>query len=173
MVVGRYDLGETWKGRSIKMIREVLHPLYDVDSVDNDFNVVQLAEPIREEEGVGMVKLNSDGAVPVVGAATTVMGWGDTNPLEGETEVSDVLMETKVFAVSNEQCEMSKGTVEASGFGQVFTSMKGKVTENMLCAWAKDTGKLTLCIVLILLCYRLILTSLSSSLSSLSRWMSG
>eukprot|EP00986_Skeletonema_menzelii_P004434 scaffold1493_cov147-Skeletonema_menzelii.AAC.7 len=119
VVVGRYDLGETWKGRSIKMIREVLHPLYDVDSVDNDFNVVQLAEPIREEEGVGMVKLNSDGAVPVVGAATTVMGWGDTNPLEGETEVSDVLMETKVFAV--------------------FTSMKGKVTENMLCAWAKDT----------------------------------
>lgn len=140
VVVGRYDLDDTSKGRSIKMIQEVLHPLYNVDSIDNDFNVVLLAEPIREEEGIGMIQLNSDGAVPSVGAATTVMGWGDTKPKEDEVETSDILLETEVFAVSNEQCEMSKGTVDTgSSFGQVFTDMKGKITDNMLCAWAQDT----------------------------------
>ena len=139
VVVGRYDLDDTSKGRSIKMIQEVLHPLYDEDSIDNDFNVVLLAEPIREEEGIGMIQLNRDASVPEVGAATTVMGWGDTKPKESEVETSNILLETEVFAVSNEQCEMSKGTVETGGFGQVFTDMNGKITDNMLCAWAQDT----------------------------------
>mmetsp|Transcript_29203 Transcript_29203/g.45154 ORF Transcript_29203/g.45154 Transcript_29203/m.45154 type:complete len:659 (+) Transcript_29203:243-2219(+) len=139
VVVGRYDLTETWKGRSIKMKSEVVHPQYNEESVDNDFNIIVLAEKIREDEGIQFVKLNSDEAVPVVGAATNVMGWGDTNPIKGETEVSDVLMETEVFAVSNEECEMSKGTVATSEFGQVFADLQGQITDSMLCAWAKDT----------------------------------
>ena len=142
VVVGRHDLlEEDSKGQSIKMNRMVLHPLYNSTIVDNDFSVVQLAEPIREEEGIGMVKLNSDSAVPEAGAATTVMGWGDTNPAEGESNfnISDVLMETEVFAMSNEQCEMSNGTVDmGTSIGQVLMSM-GIVTENMLCAWANET----------------------------------
>ena len=132
VVVGRHDLEEDdSKGQTIKMKREVLHPLYNSTSFnyEYDFSVVQLAEPIRDEEGIGMIRLNSDSAVPEAGAATTVMGWGDTNPAEGESNfnISDVLMETEVFAMSNEQC------------GQVLTSMNGAVTENMLCAWANET----------------------------------
>jgi len=139
VVVGRTDLAKSWEGRSIKMKKEVLHPLYDYESVDNDFNIVLLAEKIREEEGIRMVTLNSDGKVPVVGAATTVMGWGDTNALEEKVETSDVLLEAKVFAVSNDECEKSKGAVATSNFGQLFVDMKGDITENMLCAWAEDT----------------------------------
>ena len=139
MVVGRTDLTKSWEGRSIKMKKEVLHPLYDYELVDNDFNIVLLAEKIREEEGIRMVTLNSDGKVPVVGAATTVMGWGDTNALEEKVETSDVLLEAKVFAVSNDECEKSKGAVATSNFGQLFVDMKGDITENMLCAWAEDT----------------------------------
>lgn len=139
VVVGRTDLAQTWKGRSIKMKQEVLHPLYDPESVDNDFNIVLLAEKIKEEEGIQMVRLNSDGNVPAVGGATTVMGWGDTNALQEEVETSDVLLEAQVFAVSNEECEASKGAVATSNFGQLFVDMKGDITENMLCAWAEDT----------------------------------
>lgn len=139
VVVGRTDLTQTWEGRSIKMKQEVLHPLYNSESVDNDFNVVLLAEKIREEEGIQMVQLNSDGSVPEVGAATTVMGWGDTNALEEKMEPSDILLEAEVFAVSNKECEASKGSVATSNFGQLFVDMKGDITENMLCAWAEDT----------------------------------
>jgi len=139
VVVGRYDLTQTWKGRSIKMKQEVLHPLYDHETVDNDFNIVVLAEKIREEEGIQMIQLNSDGTVPKVGEATTVMGWGDTNALEEKVETSDVLLEAEVFAVSNQECEASKGAVATSNFGQLFVDMKGDITENMLCAWAEDT----------------------------------
>ncbi len=138
VVVGRYDHTETLEGRSIKIKSEVQHPQYNEQTVDNDFNIVVLTEKIREEEGIQFVKLNSDGAVPVVGAATNVMGWGDTNPLKNEVDVSNVLMETEVYAVSNEDCEKSEGTVETE-FGQVFTDMIGQVTDNMLCAFANGT----------------------------------
>ena len=70
-----------------------------------------------------MVKLNSDSAAPEAGAATTVMGWGDTDPAESESVFSDVLMETEVFVMSNERC--------------------WDVTENMLCVWARETSSCT------------------------------
>lgn len=140
VVVGRHDHDETWEGRSIKMKSEHLHPQYNDNTVDNDFNVILLTEQIREEEGVRIVKLNSDDAVPVVGATTTVMGWGDTNILADVVDISDVLIETDVYYVSNEECEKSEGRVDTGGnFGQVFSNMKGQITENMLCAWGNIT----------------------------------
>ena len=123
VVVGRHDLKEDSKEKPIKMKRMVLHPLYNFTSADNDFSVVQLAKPIREEEGIGMIKLNSDSAVPEAGAATTVMGWGVTDPAESESVFSDVLMETEVFVMSNERC--------------------WDATENMLCVWARETSSCT------------------------------
>ena len=54
------------------------------------------------------------------------------------TITSSVLMETDVYAVSNEECSKSQGNV-ATDFGQVFTTMEGQITNNMLCAWANGT----------------------------------
>ena len=142
VVVGRHDLEEDSKGQRIKMKRLELHPLYDITNTDNDFSVVQLAEPIREEEGIGMVKLNSDSAVPEAGAAVSVMGWGVTDPAEGESNISDVLMETEVFVMSNEKCEKSNGTLTVdmgTSIEELVLDMNGMVTGNMLCAWANET----------------------------------
>ena len=138
VVVGRYDQTQTWIGRSIKIKNEVQHPQYNGDTVDYDFNIVALTEMINEKDdnngdsSIQIVKLNSDTTVPAVGAATSVVGWGDTR------DISSVLMETEVYVVSNEQCEKSKGTV-ATDFGQMFTNMEGQITENMMCAFAENT----------------------------------
>ena len=40
--------------------------------------------------------------------------------------------------MSNEECSKSQGNV-ATDFGQVFTTMEGQITNNMLCAWANGT----------------------------------
>ena len=139
VVVGQYDHNKDWEGRSIKMKSEVVHPDYNKDEVDNDFSIVVLTEKIREEDGVQFVRLNSNEALPEVGAGTTVMGWGDTDESAFDVETSDVLRETEVFVQSNEECEKSRGVYSSSEFGQVFTDLKGAITENMLCAWAQGT----------------------------------
>ena len=137
-VVGRWDLTDVNKGRSIKVKLEVQHPKYSEQNVDNDFNIIVLTEKIREEEGVMIATINSDGKVPAVGDATTVMGWGDIDERPTVTITSSVLMETDVYAVSNEECSKSQGNV-ATDFGQVFTTLDGQITNNMLCAWASGT----------------------------------
>ena len=142
VIVGQYDHTQDVDGQSIEKRGEVLHPQYDGEeegTMDNDFSIIVLEEKIREEDGIQIVRLNSDDAVPMVGAATTVMGWGDVDPSASDIELPDVLMETEVFVQSNEECEKSSGTYALSDSEEVFEDLKGKITDNMLCAWAEDT----------------------------------
>jgi len=141
VVIGRHDLSKSWKGQSIRVKEEVRHPLYDEDTVDNDFNLVFLERAVTN---VQYVKLNADDAMPTgevgngVGDPLTVVGWGDVNPLEDVATASDVLMETEVFAMTNDKCEEAEGMVN-SQWGPILTNLRDGITDNMLCARADDT----------------------------------
>lgn len=49
---------------------------------------------------------------------------------------SNMLMETRVSAVNNSMCE---GVVKHSLRGNINTTMKGAITDNMLCASSKHS----------------------------------
>ncbi|KAL3781387.1 hypothetical protein ACHAW5_010283 [Stephanodiscus triporus] len=159
VVIGRHDLDMTWTGESIPFDEEVLHPRYDDDTVDNDFNIVVLttAASTRSSGGV-YLRVNDDDSVPVggslppgggeddddgrdddvvVGDALTVVGWGDTDRSEA-VDVSDVLMETRVYPMTNERCVSDSGGYVDVGGAVVFEGYDD-LTENMLCARAADT----------------------------------
>ena len=149
VVIGRHDLDETWTGESIPFEAEVLHPKYDGDNVDNDFNIVILTTSATHAEVY--LRVNDDDSVPVggslpgdedgwddvVGDVLTVVGWGDIDRSEA-VAVSDVLMETQVYALTNERCVSDSGGYVNVGGTIVFEGYDG-ITENMLCARAADT----------------------------------
>eukprot|EP00571_Detonula_confervacea_P011850 CAMPEP_0172301216 /NCGR_PEP_ID=MMETSP1058-20130122/3144_1 /TAXON_ID=83371 /ORGANISM="Detonula confervacea, Strain CCMP 353" /LENGTH=690 /DNA_ID=CAMNT_0013011249 /DNA_START=452 /DNA_END=2524 /DNA_ORIENTATION=+ len=151
VVIGRHNLGGfSWTGQSIKLKEEVRHPQYDEDTVNNDFNLVVLSAPVTWGNGQ-YLRVNDNPQVPaapstannsnngvLLGDALTVVGWGDTDPRDDVATASDVLMETEVYAMTNDVCEQSEGLV-TSQWGTVMTDLKGGITENMLCARADDT----------------------------------
>ena len=117
------------------------HPDYVEETVDNDFNLVFLSRKVSVE-GVEYVNLNQDESIPSYQGdaidGLTVIGWGDTDKSDEVITPSDVLIETQLFSISNEQCEMSQGLVDTE-FGPIFTDLKGGITDNMLCAM--ESGK--------------------------------
>ncbi|KAL9189854.1 hypothetical protein ACHAXT_009529 [Thalassiosira profunda] len=144
VVVGRHNLTEIFDGESIKLRTEMRHPGYVEETVDNDFNLIFLERSVSWA-GVEYLKPNDDPRVPegatddeALGEALTVVGWGDIDERNHVATSSDVLMETEVFAMTNERCEQSRGIVD-SEWGQVLTNLEGGITENMLCARADDT----------------------------------
>lgn len=146
VVIARHNLGRFWEGQSIKIKDEVRHPDYDEDTVNNDFNVVLLSKPVVGD--VPYLKVNNDGTIPsgpvnpnnpnAQGDALTVVGWGDTDPRDSVSTSSNVLLETTVHALENDQCEKAEG-MALSQWGMVWTDLQGGITENMVCAWAEDT----------------------------------
>ena len=167
VVVGRRDLGDASSGESIRVGSEFLHPDYDADDVvDCDFNIVILSE--RATAAWIYPRVNDDGAVPVggslpeeeeeveeveeggggggeeddggvvVGDALAVVGWGDTDGTAANVAVSDVLMETTVYAMTNERCMEDSGGYVNAGDTIVYMRYDG-ITDNMMCARAVDT----------------------------------
>ncbi|KAL3778011.1 hypothetical protein ACHAW5_003434 [Stephanodiscus triporus] len=62
------------------------------------------------------------------------MGWGDTTASDDVLEISNVLMETEVNVIPNEECALSNGIIN----GQEW-NYHDQITDNMLCA--KDLGE--------------------------------
>ena len=146
VVVGRHDIslsssGTENAGEILSVAKEIRHPNYDPETVDNDFNLIFLNGKASSE--TVYLRLNGDNSVPYSGEALTVVGWGDTNADPDITTTSNVLMETTVFAMTNEVCQQASGYVNA-GWGddgnrqQVLMGMQGGITENMMCAQAYD-----------------------------------
>lgn len=150
-VVGRLDLDHRWEGDSIEMREEVHHPLYDEDTVNNDFGLVFLSRPV-DWEGAAYVQLNTDPTVPAGrggpsrpdeprGDPLTVVGWGDVDPRPGDRYQTrpDGLRETTVYAMTNGACEDAEGPVYESEWSvPILTDLGGGISRNMLCAWAED-----------------------------------
>jgi trypsin len=146
-VLGRHDLDETYVGGEFDVWGELPHPGYDEARTDNDFMLLFLDlgdDPyalLAAGEGVVTVKLNSDPSVPASGQDATVVGWGDTDPSEYYSDISDVLMGVDLSVVSNDECSLAGDDGGGGGGGwfswsSSYESYDGKITENMMCARA-------------------------------------
>eukprot|EP00985_Skeletonema_marinoi_P019935 scaffold11609_cov121-Skeletonema_marinoi.AAC.2 len=127
-VVGRHSLDDK-DGQKLSVRKAMPHPDYDSDTTDNDFMLIFLKE--AASDNINIVKLNTDAAIPNIGAPVTVMGWGDIDPSD-EQELSSELMEIEVNVISNDECDDSDGK---------FGSYEDQITSNMLCAREEGGGE--------------------------------
>ena len=127
-VVGRHSLDDK-DGQKLSVRKAMPHPDYDSDTTDNDFMLIFLKE--AASDNINIVKLNTDAAIPNIGAPVTVMGWGDIDPSD-EQELSGELMEVEVNVISNDECDDSDGK---------FGSYEDQITSNMLCAREEGGGE--------------------------------
>ena len=121
--IGRYnrkDVTDTYEAFDI--IEEIIHPLYQDDTIDHDQMIVILSG----DSTATPIPINRDPAVPSDGALVTVMGWGLTEE-EDENSASPVLKRADLNVISNDECENSKS-------GLLYDSYQGLIEDDMLCA---------------------------------------
>ena len=124
VVVGRHDL-RTDVGDAVEVEVEMVHPDYDDDTTDNDFMLLFLKRSTTEDVDLAIV--NPD--IISEGQDVTVMGWGDIDPDQDESELANKLMEVEVTVISNEDCDASEST--EPGWEDNYN---GQITDNMMCA---------------------------------------
>ncbi|KAL7455586.1 hypothetical protein ACHAWC_007120 [Mediolabrus comicus] len=106
----------------------VVHQDYnpDTDTFENDIALMFL--PIGQV--ADYAQINDDPKEPVVPDPLRVMGWGRTESTPGSN--SDVLLETTVNYISNQECkELYAYQIENEG---------AVITDGMMCAYKKITG---------------------------------
>merc|ERR1711976_801628 len=97
------------------------HPNYNDRSLNNDYSILTLAEPVTFSDKVRPACLPSNAAEEYIGRTATVSGWGT---LTSGGNQPAVLNEVDVTVQSNDQCKQAYG----SG-----------ITNHMICA--ADAGK--------------------------------
>lgn len=111
------------------MKREIEYPGYKPSSTDGDYALLILDGSVNNPS---VIKPNSDSNYPPKDEAVTVMGWGDTNPSDWDSDLSDKLMKVEVKVITNEVCGQS-----SDGRDDYY----GQITNNMLCARVDGGGK--------------------------------
>ena len=111
------------------MKREIEYPGYKPSSTDGDYALLILDESVNSPS---IIKPNSNSNYPPTNEDVTVMGWGDTNPSDWDSDLSDKLMKVTVKVITNEDCGQS-----SDGRDDYF----GQITNNMLCARVNGGGK--------------------------------
>ena len=152
-VIGRRDLTRVDVGISIPVIEEMVHPGYDSEYVDNDFALLLLGQSVQQqqqqqqqqstmENNVVLLRVNDNHAVPsnddYDGNVLTVVGWGDTNANDGVDTANNILLETKVKAMTNDECELTSGGYVNLG-GATIKYIQYELSSNMICAYADNT----------------------------------
>jgi len=125
VVVGRHDVRDKNEGEEIEVETELVHDEYDDNTTDNDFMLLFLKTPTTEEVNYAVVT----NSVISSGVDVSVIGWGDIDPDQEESELADKLQHVEVTTISNEACDASEST--ESGWED---SYKDQISENMLCA---------------------------------------
>ena len=102
------------------------HPDYDRFTYENDIALLELKEDAMMMDGngdlipAGYAKLHPD-KIDDEDVTMTVIGFGDINPKEEETDFSDTLQEVEVTYVDGQECNRDYG---------------GGISEEMMCAEA-------------------------------------
>jgi trypsin len=96
-----------------------VHPLYDDFTYNNDIAIFELKDDITD---IQYVKLGQD-EINEPGQAMTVIGFGDTNPDEEDTDFTDSLQQADVLYVSSDICNRDH---------------RGEIFDDMLCAEAPN-----------------------------------
>lgn len=113
-------------GTEIAVVDRAVHPLYNSFTYENDVALFELKEDalIRNSDGelvpAPYVRLNPD-EISELGLAMTVIGFGDTNPDETDTDFADKLQRVDVGYVADSECRRDH---------------RGEITEEMMCAEA-------------------------------------
>ncbi|KAL9189739.1 hypothetical protein ACHAXT_009414 [Thalassiosira profunda] len=135
--LGRYDRNIAFDDRlheRIDIAYEIKHPLWDPATVDNDFMLMKLVQPSREQN---LVTLNANPDLPSIpGEQLTLMGWGDTNPDPNVNEPSMQLLEIQLEFVPDGTCRDKEGNVGAD-----YVNYASRITTNMMCAMDSDGGR--------------------------------
>lgn len=121
--LGRYDktipYDETIH-ETIDVAYEIAHPLWDPDTIDNDFMLMKLVHPSniiekqdRNDVRISLIQLNTDPNAPsIAGEKLTIMGWGDTNANPDLLEPSLQVLETQLEYVPNDVCLLKEGVAD-------------------------------------------------------------
>jgi hypothetical protein len=126
-VIGRHDVTSS-EGEKIAIAKEIPHPEYDRETLDNDIALIILSQSTTHS--IPFVKLNSDDSFPSPGFIARILGWGDVDPRDEVKLYSDVLMMADLPVISNEECSQAKGTT-----GKHTDDFDGKITSNMICTF--------------------------------------
>merc|ERR1712110_317391 len=119
VLVGEYNIGDEEYTRVD--IAEVLdHPNYNSDTLDNDYAILRLANPVSFTNEVSPACLPADVSATYAGVLATVTGWGT---LSSGGSQPTVLQEVDVTVTTNTECNNAYGSI----------------TANMVCA--ADSGK--------------------------------
>lgn len=113
------------QGKVFKLKRIISHPLYDPNTVDYDFSLLELREDITFDSTRAMVALPEQDETVTDGALCRVSGWGDTMSL---TESTSMLRATDVPTIHQGRCS------------DAYENFGG-VTPRMLCAGYWEGGK--------------------------------
>merc|ERR1719423_589765 len=97
------------------------HPDYNDNTLDNDYSILTLAQPVKFSTTVAPACLPADNSKDFAGEMATVSGWGT---LSSGGNQPTVLNEVDVTVQSNAQCQTAYGN---------------SITSNMICA--ADAGK--------------------------------
>ncbi len=124
VVIGRQDLSDTSAGEEISVRAEKVHSGYA--GFDNDFALLFLKKPTIEGK---VAKLNSDPQRPGNGSSVTVLGWGDVDERDEVSQMSNVLQEASIRAISNDDCNNASGRL-----GDYEVRYSGYISNAMLCA---------------------------------------
>merc|ERR1712232_239983 len=116
--VGAYKAQSTEYGVKRKCTKVVDHPNYNKRTMDNDFALCKLNEPVTLDDDRAVLVLNEEDSVPATGEDLIVMGVG---ALKEGGNSPQFLHNVTVPTVSNSKCNTN-------------AYYNGEITSNMLCA---------------------------------------
>ncbi|XP_068624740.1 trypsin-1-like [Battus philenor] len=118
------------QGRRVAVKRNYVHPMWLAKIKDHpfdyDFQLLELAEPLRFDDHVQPIKIAHIGDM-VIGKIITVTGWGNT---EENGPYSPILQAVRVPIISKEQCQ-----------NVPFPYFRGSLTPRMFCAGFSEGQK--------------------------------
>ncbi|KAL1379023.1 hypothetical protein pipiens_015204 [Culex pipiens pipiens] len=112
-------------GQLVKVKRAIQHPNYNGQTIDYDYTLLELAQPVQLSEEFYAVGLPEQDEPVEDGQLLQVSGWGNTQSAQ---ESSKVLRATNVPAVNQEVCREEYKNAN-------------KITDRMICAGYKAGGK--------------------------------
>ena len=133
IIVGEHTISSSSDGTRHTICRAVRHSNYNSNSLNNDFSIVHLNQPVAIGTRAVPACLPSDGDSNLEGDALageqlTVSGWGT---LSAGGSQPDVLHSVNVPAITNLQCQQAYGS--------------SSITNQMVCAGNVNAGGIDSC----------------------------
>ncbi|XP_059607796.1 trypsin-1-like [Phlebotomus argentipes] len=116
------------EGQVVKVKRSILHPEYERITINYDFSLLELEEPLQFSDVCQPIALPEQDQDVEEGALLLVSGWGLTYNPKNREESNDKLRAVIVPKVNDEYCNAA------------YSQWSG-ITEAMICAGYEEGGK--------------------------------